>query len=280
MKRILIVGLNSYIGKSFGTFLAHWPEDYLVNSITFRNNTPTLEQFQGIDVVFCVIGLAHSNETSKNRRLYYSINRDLVTKTAEIAKMAGVRQFILISSMAVYGMDEGYITKQTKPNPISAYGGSKYEADEAIRKLENDHFLFSCLRPPMVYGSNCKGNYQALRKIALTTPVFPAYDNQRSMLYIDNLCEFVKQCIDCEKSGIFFPQNADYVSTSDMVERIASAHNKTIIMTSALNWVPKMVPAKILRKAFGNLMYEQVDTVNFIDYDMSIRLTEKMNDDS
>ena len=275
MKRILIAGAHSYIGDSFRKYLEQWPNEYLVSELDTKGIKPSLVLFQGEDVVFCVTGVAHIKETSKNQQLYFDINRDLVVSLAEMAKRAGVHQFILLSSMAVYGMQTGSITKETKPNPTTAYGQSKYEADEIIKKLEDDNFVFACLRPPMVYGKNCTGNYQSLRRLAIKTPVFPNYKNQRSMIYIGNLCEFVRSIIDGRCSGLFLPQNAEYTNTSMMVKEIAEAHRKKIKLTKVFNWFIKIAPLKVVKKVFGDLVYEKTDIVDKYNFYESIRATEK-----
>ncbi len=275
MKKILIVGANSYIGKSLKAYLEQHPDKYTVSTLVARGLKPASELFQTFDVVFCAVGIAHIKETAKNRYLYYEINRDLVVQIAKTAKMAGVRQFILLSSMAVYGLEVGWIAKETVPNPVTAYGQSKLDADEQIKKLEDETFLFTCLRPPMVYGKNCTGNYQALRKVALKSPVFPNYKNQRSMIYIGNLCEFVKEAIDFEKRGMFFPQNAEYTNTSAMVKQIAEEHGKKIRLTKAFNWAIRRCNVGITRKVFGDLVYESIDTVEKYGLRESILLTEK-----
>ena len=69
---------------------------------------------------------------------------------------------------------------------------------------------------------------QSWQKLAQKLPVFPDIDNQRSMLHIDNLCEFIRLMIDNEESGLFFPQNREYVKTSEMVKLIAEVHGKKI----------------------------------------------------
>lgn len=275
MKHILIAGANSYIGESFKEFLEQYPDQYSVTEIGTKGLEPTPDQFDGIDAIFCVAGIAHIKETSENRHLYFEVNRDLVVKIAQTAKKAGVKQFILLSSMSVYGLTVGYITKDTKPNPNTACGKSKLQADEEIKKLEDSNFIFTCLRPPMVYGKNCTGNYQSLRKFALKSPVFPKYGNKRSMLYIGNLCSFVKLCIDFERRGLFFPQNADYINTSRMVQLIAEQHDKKIVLTRAFNWVIKIVPVSVVKKVFGSLTYELVDTVGDFNLEESIRLSEE-----
>lgn len=266
--------MHSYIGESFKVFLKQYPEEYIIREIATKGLKPTPETFKNVDVVFCVTGIAHIKETNENRHLYFDINRDLVISMARVAKVAGVRQFILLSSMSVYGLTVGYIKKNTKPHPVTAYGESKLQADEEIKKLEDENFIFTCLRPPIVYGKNCTGNYQTLRRFALNSPIFPDYKNQRSMIYIGNLCEFVKTVIDSERGGLFFPQNATYITTSEMVKLIARENGKKIKMTKLFNWTLKIIPLKIVKKVFGNLTYELVDTVDKYNFTISIKLTE------
>ena len=274
VKKILIAGANSYIGDSFKRYMESWPDRYEVSIYDTMGAQPSAELFKGTDAIFCVAGIAHIKETDENRHLYFDVNRDLVVKIAEAAKEAGVRQMVLLSSMSVYGMDTGFITKETRPRPVNAYGESKLQADELIRKLEDESFLFACLRPPMVYGKNCKGNYQRLREFALKSPVFPNYNNKRSMVYIGNLCEFVKRAIDEEKSGLFFPQNAEYTNTSRMVELIAQEHGKKIRLTKAFNWALKIVKVSVVKKVFGDLTYEKVDLVDRYGFEESVKEAE------
>ena len=275
MKNVLIVGAHSYIGDSFKAYLDEYPEQYKTGILGTRGLKPECEMFQGIDVIFCVAGIAHVKETGQNRHLYFDVNRDLVVEIAKAAKWGGVRQFVLLSSMSVYGLEVGYITKDTEANPVTAYGQSKLQADESIKQLADENFSFACLRPPMVYGKNCRGNYQSLRKFALTSPVFPMYENKRSMIYIGNLCEFAKECIDFEKSGLFFPQNAVYTNTSRMVQLIAENNGKRIRLTKAFNWALKTCGVSVVKKVFGDLVYEPVDTMGKYGFEESIKLTEQ-----
>lgn len=275
MKRVLITGANSYIGESVRNYLAQSPDNYTVDTKDTIGWIPKPSDFVGYDVVFNVAGIAHIKETPKNRHLYYAINKELVVDIAKAAKAGGVRQFVLLSSMSVYGLEIGRITKDTNPNPITAYGDSKLGADEEIKKIEDTCFKFACLRPPMVYGKDCKGNYQRLRSFALKAPIFPNYENKRSMIYIGNLCEFVKDTIDEERRGVFFPQNAEYTNTSEMVRTIAEAHGKKIRLTKAFNWAIKVCYVGVVKKVFGDLEYEQVDTIGKYGFKESIRLSEE-----
>ncbi len=275
MKKVLITGANSYIGESVKEYLEKEPELYYVATKSTMNWIPKAEDFKGFDVIFNVAGIAHIRETKKNRHLYYDINRDLAIKIAKEAKKAGVKQFILLSSMSVYGRLTGYITKETPVKPNNAYGQSKAQADSVIRKLECDNFKFACVRPPMVYGKGCKGNYQKLRKFAIKSPVFPNYNNKRSMIYIGNLCEFIKQCIDQERRGVFFPQNEEYVNTSEMVNLIAKENDKLIKLVKLFNVFIKILPINIIKKVFGDLTYERVDMVDKYCFESSIKKSEE-----
>lgn len=274
MKKILITGVGSYIGDSVAQYLLKEPEKYSVDMIDAAGYEPKAEDFRGYDVVFNVAGIAHRKETEENRELYYKVNRDLSVKIANAAKAGGVKQLILMSTMSVYGKTTGHITKETPVDPKNAYGFSKAQADDEILKLEGDGFKFACLRPPMVYGKGCKGNYQRLRSFALKYPVFPSYKNERSMIYIGNLCEFVKTIIDSETGGLFFPQNCEYVRTCDMVKKISLANGKTTRLTGVFNVAIKLFEVGALKKVFGSLTYEKTDTVDKFSFDQSIELTE------
>lgn len=274
-KRVLITGKGSYIGTSVKSYLLESPRKYEVEELETKGLVPSAALFEGYDVVFHAAGIAHIKETEENKHLYYEVNRDLTLKIAESAKTAGVKQFIILSSMSVYGLVTGHITKSTEPKPVNAYGDSKLQADIELEKLADDSFKVAVLRPPMVYGKGCKGNYQQLRSFALKSPVFPKYKNERSMLYIGNLCEFVKRLIDNRSSGVFFPQNKEYVCTSDMVFSIASYHKKSILLLSVFYPFIKILRVNVINKVFGNLTYEKVDTIDMYSFEESVRLCEE-----
>ncbi|MDK2920264.1 MAG: hypothetical protein PWQ37_2997 [Candidatus Petromonas sp.] len=268
MKKILITGANSYIGTSFEKWVSQYPDKYSVDTIDMRDERWREKSFRGYDVVFHVAGIAHIKETSLNQDLYYKANKDLAYETAKKAKQDGVSQFIFLSSMSVYGIDNGFIRKNTSPKPNSAYGKSKLEAEELINKLQDNSFNVSILRPPMVYGKGCKGNYPRLVKLALKTPIFPKIDNKRSMIYIDNLTEFVKQLIDNRSGGLFFPQNAEYVNTSEMVRLITEIHGKRVVMTKLFNPLLRLLNVSTLNKVFGDLVYD----MNMSEYESDYRI--------
>lgn len=280
MKRVLITGKNSYIGTSLENWLMREPDKYKVDTVDMKDRSWKEKDFSSYDVVFHVAGIAHIKETSDNQNLYYKVNRDLAYETAQKAKQDGVEQFIFLSSMSVYGIEQGVIDKNTPLTPNSAYGKSKIEAEKLINKLQDDSFTVATLRPPMVYGKGCRGNYPRLVGLALKTPIFPKVDNKRSMIYIDNLSEFVKRLIDNRSGGLFFPQNADYVNTSEMVRIIAEVHGKRVVMTKLFNPLLRLLNVSTVNKVFGDLVYDMSMSNYVSDYRVcgfreSIKKTEQ-----
>jgi UDP-glucose 4-epimerase len=173
------------------------------------------------------------------------------------------------------------ITKDTVPAPVGAYGDSKLQAELGIQPLNDDSFKVCILRPPMIYGPSCKGNYPLLSKAARKLPFFPDVKNQRSMLFVMNLCAFIQQLIDKTASGIYFPQNTEYVSTSEMVRAIAKIHGKNIHMTKIFNPFLRLFSSvlPVINKVFGNLVYEQMSDLGIqfclpYSLDESIEATE------
>ena len=264
MKRILISGINSYIGKSFKDYIALFP-GYESVSISMRDGSWREEDFSGIDVVFHVAGLAHSDNgriSAEKARAYYDVNTRLTVELAEKARREGVKQFIFMSSAIVYG-DSGKVGRLRRLNlndrcsPANSYGDSKLQAEIGLKGLEREDFKVVILRPPMIYGPGCKGNYPVLSLFARRLPLFPYIENERSMLYIGNLTAFVKLMIDNEEAGLFFPQNAEYSNTSKLVAMIAAAHGKKLPLIRGFGWAVKLLGffTPLVDKAFGNLSY-------------------------
>jgi len=256
MKRVLITGAGSYIGSSLEAWLSRRPDSYIVETADTLGNEWETADFSSYDAIVHVAGIAHIRETAKNRALYFRVNRDLPEAVARKAAESGVGLFVFLSSMSVYGVEEGIISERTLPSPKTAYGKSKLEAEERIGRFAGPGFKVAVLRPPMVYGPGCKGNYPRLSRLIRRLPVFPLIRNERSMVYIDHLCEFIRHLIDANAGGCFFPQNEKPVETSDLALRIAKAHGKSIRLTRIFNPLIFLVRIRPVRKLFGNLVYD------------------------
>lgn len=294
MKKLLITGQNSYIGTSFEQWVKEkCPKEISIDTINLHDPDWQEKSFACYDSIFHVAGIAHVDKdkiSPKKKAMYYSVNRDLVIDAAAKAKAEGVRQFVFMSSMIVYGVSAPvefgkHITKTTRPAPGSCYGYSKLQAELAIQEMADENFTVSIIRSPMVYGKGCKGNYRLLSFIARHAPFFPDYKNERSMIYIENLCALVQHLILNEVGGVFFPQNSEYVTTSDMVRQIAKARGHKIYINSSLNWMVNLgfrLPGFIHEKtdkAFRNMTYEKnISTYDFeyrvVDFETSIEKIE------
>ncbi|WP_340392696.1 NAD-dependent epimerase/dehydratase family protein [Paenibacillus sp. FSL E2-0190] len=286
-RKILITGKGSYVGTNFIKWLEQWPDQYEVVELSVRGTEWKEHDFSIYDVVLHVAGIAHVSTDPSMEQQYYKVNRDLAIEVAEKAKEEHVKQFIFTSSIIVYG-DSSHINKKriidnnTKPQPSNFYGNSKLQAEEGISLLESDDFKVVIIRPPMIYGKGSKGNYPKLASYARKLPIFPDIDNERSMLHIDNLCEFIRLMIDNNENGVFFPQNSEYVSTSQMVLLIAQVHKKSIKLTKVFNLILKsslVIKINLINKVFGNLAYDTRMSNYKTDYQIrdlreSILLTE------
>ena len=291
MKKILITGANSYIGMAFEKYMNLY-ENYKIDTIDMIGDNWKNEDFSDYDSVFHVAGLAHINlgaNTDEMRKNFYNVNTDLAIETAKKAKAEGVKQFIFMSSASVYGDSaaigkEKMITRDTPLAPSTFYGDSKAKAEKGIQELEDETFKVVILRPPMIYGAHCKGNYQLISKIAIKSPVFPQVVNKRSVLYIDNLSCFIKLMIDNDENGIFWPQNEEYMNTTELVKVISGLHNKKVFIIKGVSWALKIMAhmTGFVNKAFGNFCYEKSLSDYKKEYRVcnlyeSIELTEKNN---
>lgn len=292
LKKVLITGASSYIGESVEKWLNNSDNEYEVDTLDMLDSNWKEFDFSKYDTVFHVAGIAHAdvgNVSEEVKQKYYQVNTDLTLEVANIAKNAKVRQFIFMSSMIVYsGCGTTHITKDTKPKAENFYGDSKLQADLKLQEMNDDSFKVVVVRPPMIYGKGSKGNYPQLVKLATKLPVFPIVNNKRSMLHIDNLCEFIKLMIDNEESGVFFPQNDEYTNTSDMVQMIASIKGHKIILLPGTSLFIKLlgnIPGKIGRlasKAFGDSYYDMnlsdyVEGYRINNFRHSIEMTEGEN---
>lgn len=262
MKKVLITGAGSYVGESVRKYILAKDPSYQIDAVDTMGDNWKKADYSQYDVVFHVAGIAHVNADPKMEPLYYKVNRDLTIEVAKHAKAAGVKQFVFMSSQIVFHESQSLkaevLTRETKPAPNSFYGDSKLQAENGLHELESEDFKVCILRPCMIYGPNAKGNFPRLAKLATKTPVFPAWHNKRSMLYIDNLAEFVLQAIERELSGTFYPQNRELADTVEIIRFFAKAAGHKVWITKLLNpfvWLGSFVLQPI-NKMFATYYYD------------------------
>lgn len=290
MKRILITGANSYVGASFDNYVRQWPDKYQVDTISLHGDVWREMSFAKYDTIFHVAGIAHSDTghaSKETKAEYYRVNTDLTIDVATKAKEDGVKQFIFMSSIIVYGDStpighKKVITKDTVPCPSNFYGDSKLQAENGILPLNDERFRIAIIRAPMIYGKDSKGNYALLSKLAQNTPIFIYVKNERSILYIGNLVELIRLLLENNDQGIFWPQNKEYSSTSRLVKEIATTHGKKVYLIKGLCWLLRLMSSytRIVNKAFGNFIYDMGMSEYSVEYRIvnfseSITLTER-----
>ena len=275
MIRVLITGAGSYVGESVRNYILSTASGrFQIDAVDTMNDAWKKANFSQYDVVYHVAGIAHVNADPKMEPLYYKVNRDLAIEVAKHAKVAGVKQFIFMSSQIVFhesqSLKSEVLTAETKEHPNGFYGDSKLQAEKELRELECDTFKVCILRPPMIYGPNSKGNFPRLVKLAQKTPIFPAWHNKRSMLYIDNLAEFVKQAIERQLSGTFYPQNRELADTVEIIRFFAKSAGHKMWITRLLNpfvWLGSFILQPI-NKMFATYYYDpQMSQMDF-DYQL------------
>ena len=274
MKKILITGAGSYVGESVRRYILSTSSDFQIDAVDTMGDNWKKADYSQYDVVYHVAGIAHVNADPKMEALYYKVNRDLTIEVAKHAKAAGVKQFIFMSSQIVFHESQSLktevLTAQTKENPNGFYGDSKLQAELGIKPLEDENFKVCILRPCMIYGPNAKGNFPRLAKLACMTPIFPCWHNKRSMLYIDNLAEFVKQAVLRELSGTYYPQNRELADTVEIIRFFAKAAGHKVWITRLLNpfvWLGSFVLQPI-NKMFATYYYDPEMSKMDFDYQL------------
>lgn len=274
MTRVLITGAGSYVGESVKKYILSTSKDFEIDAVDTMGDNWKKADYSIYDVVFHVAGIAHVNADPKMELLYYKVNRDLTIEVAKHAKAAGVKQFIFMSSQIVFHESQSLkgevLTASTKESPNGFYGNSKLQAELGIKPLEDEDFKVCILRPCMIYGPNAKGNFPRLAKLACKTPIFPCWHNKRSMLYIDNLAEFVKQAIIRQLSGTFYPQNREQADTVEIIRYFANAVGHKMWITKLLNpfvWLGSFVLQPI-NKMFATYYYDP--SMSNMDFDYQL----------
>lgn len=262
MIKVLITGAGSYVGESVRKYILATSSEFEIDAVDTMGDNWKKADYSKYDVVYHVAGIAHVNADPKMEPLYYKVNRDLTIAVAKVAKGAGVKQFVFMSSQIVFheskSLKSEVITRATKVNPNGFYGDSKLQAELGLHDLEDENFKVCILRPCMIYGPNAKGNFPRLAKLATKTPIFPCWHNKRSMLYIDNLAEFVKQAMLRGLSGTFYPQNKEQADTVEIIRFFAHHAGHKIWISHLFNpcvWLGSFVLQPI-NKMFATYYYD------------------------
>lgn len=225
--RILITGASGFIGRYF---TEKYSEVFTINSFSFQRDDFESLDLTGIKTVVHLSALVHQMDGASAAQ-YEKINVKQTIEIAKKAKNSGVHHFIFMSTVKVYG-EETLLPydEKSKCIPEDDYGKSKYKAEQALQELENDSFIISIIRTPIVYGYGVKANIKNLIKLVEKVSILPFADiyNKRSMVYIGNLCHLINEIILQKQSGIFLASDDSTLSTTELIESITKDLNKKI----------------------------------------------------
>ncbi|WP_151950600.1 NAD-dependent epimerase/dehydratase family protein [Aliarcobacter butzleri] len=274
MKRLLITGSNGFIGNYF---INKYKNKYDIKTFSFLKDDINRLDCNSIDIVFHLSALVHQMGGASASE-YEKINVTQTLQLAKKAKESGVKHFVFMSTVKVYGEEtNSKYTENTVCNPEDDYGKSKLKAEQELQKLEDENFKISIIRTPIVYGYGVKANIKNLINLVNKVPVLPfgKIKNKRSMVYIGNLCHLVDEIIIQKKSGIFLACDDEPLSTSKLIELIAK--NLDLVKRSGCGTITlrekKMylikIPffetlLKILKPSFHKRLYGSLEIDNTI----------------
>lgn len=267
MKRVLVTGKNSYAGKKFMERLSEVKPDWVVESISVRNDDWISEDFSRYDAIYHVAAIVHQKEDATKEKEYYRVNSELPLKLARKAKADGVKSFVFLSSIAVYGItgemkNAKGITKETIKNPQTLNGKSKLLAEEKLDELHSDEFKISLLRVPLIYGKNSPGNFALLLKLSKVLPIFPKVNNIRSMIHIDRLSDIVIHIIENKLHGVYLVNDQKNINTSILFKELRAQQMKKTYLSSSLGviMVAFGIGIPLVQKIFGSMYYDLEET--------------------
>ena len=265
MKKVLITGANSYLGDNTKKYLESYP-GFAVDILDMLDENWAKTDFSKYDVVFNVCAIVHRFD-KVDESLYYKVNRDLALEIAEKAKKEGVKQFIQTSTNGVFGIDVGVMSSNKGFKPRTPYEKSKYEADCLLEQLRDENFKVCIVRPPLMYGVGCRGNFPKLESFAIKHKVFPSLKNKKDFIYIENMCDFIMFAIFNELDEVCYPRDGHLAAVSEMIRLIACLNGNHIRLIWVLNPFVKIFYrfSHSLKLVFGNCYcIERVCSMNWI----------------
>lgn len=267
--RVLITGANSFIGSYF----KENAENFSVEEVCVKENKVSELNFSEFDTIFHVAAIVH--QTSKlSDNIYFQVNSDLAFEVAEKAKNQGVKQFVFMSTVKVYGensTEEEPWLEDSPCMPSDAYGKSKLDAESRIKALEDDTFTISIIRTPVVYGAHVRGNIERMAQYISGTRIIPlkGIDNKRAMVYIGNLIALIYRVIELQKSGTFLAGDKRSISTSDFAKYMIDAtHQKKsfISIPCFIQRLTRLITPRIHQRLFGSMVLNNDKTMRELDF--------------
>ena len=264
---LLITGSTGFIGTRLQK---QFKEKYNIKNFSFLQNDFQKLKLSGVDVVVHLSALVHQMKKEPTYKQYHDVNVQNTIDLAKKAKERGVKQFVFMSTIAVYGENSENVSEISDLKPITPYGKSKLKAEEELQKIEEESFIVSIIRPPMIYGDNAPGNTKSLINIVKIIPILPFADikNKRSFVYIGNLCYMIDKIIETRMGGVFLAADDKPISTTELIMLISKAMGKKRILVKIpfFEKVLKILKPSIHKKLYGNLVVDNSATKERLNF--------------
>jgi len=277
MSKILIAGANSFVGKNY----QRYSNNEAIEEVSLLEQEPEAINYKGYDTILHLVAIVHQTKTIPESD-YFHVNKELAVRTAKAAKEAGVRQFVFLSTVKVYGSfnpEKGVWNEESVCEPEDAYGKSKYAAEQALKKLEDEHFTVSVIRTPLVYGQDVRANMLSLIKLVEKFPVLPLgkIKNKRSFTSAQNLVAFIDRIIEKKASGVFIAKDEKDLSTTELVTLLSNYLDKKVRLIPIPKFLialSKKVYPKIFDRLYGSLFMDNKKTLKQLDFMPTLSVEE------
>jgi nucleoside-diphosphate-sugar epimerase len=270
--RVLVTGATGFVGKALckKLFDDGWPvvgtyrTGYSANKLpvgiektwikSIGPGTDWQEALKGIDTVIHLAAQAHvlGNTSADRIKEYRRVNVAGTIHLAQTAAFMGVRRFIFMSTVKVYGEGNAVVyTENDIPMPTAPYAISKYEAEQLLQEIiDKTDLEVVVLRPPLVYGPHVKANFlQLLKVVDMGIPLpFANVRNRRSLIFLENLLDAIVTCIHHPKAArkTYLLSDGIDTSTPELIRKTASALGRPVrLVPFSLNLL------RLLAKIFG-----------------------------
>lgn len=172
--KVLVTGTEGYLGCLFAPLLLeHGHEVIAVDTGFYKvgwlyNGTEltaktlnkdirniTLDDLEGVEAIVHMAELSNDPTGQLSPTITYDINHKGSVRLAELAKQAGVRRFIYMSSCSVYGVaTEGDVTEESDINPQTAYAECKALVERDVKPMADDNFSPTFMRNATAFGAS------------------------------------------------------------------------------------------------------------------------------
>lgn len=256
--KVLLTGSSGFIGSYFQK---NYARKYAIQSFSFLKDDLNTLHVKEIDVVIHLSALVHQMSGACDEA-YERVNVKQTLELALKAKESGVKQFIFMSTVKVYGEESNIpYTEISSCHPEDAYGRSKLKAERELQKLVSEDFIVSIIRTPIVYGYGVKANMKNLMKLVENIFILPfgGIVNKRSFVYIGNLCSLIDVIIKSTKNGIFLAGDDNPLSTTQLIEYIANFQGKKRLLLNSLFFGTLL---KCFKPSFYKRLFENLEVDN------------------